>query len=473
MGEQHYLPTQQSEGGQYRLDAELTNYVREVGNRLAAVSDTPLPYEFVVLNNSTPNAWALPGGKIAINRGLLVTLESEAELAAVLGHEIVHAAARHGARSLQRSLLLQGAIALTAIAADGNDYENYIMDAAQLGTHLITQRYGRGAELESDYYGMQYMARAGYDPDAAITLQQKFVKLNQGRSTFWLDGLFASHPPSQQRVQKNHETAAEMKVGQDKSWQVGRDRYRQKIAHLKSRADAYAAYDQAVTLANKKETSAAKNRIEQAISLEPREARFYGFKGNLLYNEQRYASAIFQFEQAISRDHAYYEYFLGRGMTRSRLGNHQQARQDLERSNELLPTAIAANELGNLSLRAGDRSMAKQYYAQASRAGGSVGQIATNKYVKLDITDNPARYFDVSTEEQNGVIYAMVINDSSVPVQSGVMRFSAVINGRERQEHASIGALGPGQVVRISSGWRLADADLVDRLSAQVVSVKP
>ena len=96
IGEQQYEPSQQMQGGEYTLDPELTSYVAGVGQKLAAVSDRQLPYEFVVLNSSVPNAWALPGGKIAVNRGLLTELDSEAELAAVLGHEIVHAAARHG-----------------------------------------------------------------------------------------------------------------------------------------------------------------------------------------------------------------------------------------------------------------------------------------------------------------------------------------------------------------------------------------
>ena len=110
IGEQQYAPSQQMQGGDYTLDPQLTAYVAEVGQSLAAVSDRALPYEFVVLNSSVPNAWALPGGKIAVNRGLLVELQSEAELAAVLGHEIVHAAARHGALAMQRGMLLQGAL---------------------------------------------------------------------------------------------------------------------------------------------------------------------------------------------------------------------------------------------------------------------------------------------------------------------------------------------------------------------------
>src|SRR5690554_2524925 len=91
MGAEQYIPTQQTQGGQFYVDPELTLYIRDVGNKLARVSARPdLPYEFVVLNSSVPNAWALPGGKIAINRGLLTELEDEAQLASVLGHEIVH-----------------------------------------------------------------------------------------------------------------------------------------------------------------------------------------------------------------------------------------------------------------------------------------------------------------------------------------------------------------------------------------------
>ena len=85
-----YAPMRQSQGGDFVLDPELSAYVTQVGNRLAASSRRPgeLEYEFSIINDSVPNAWALPGGKIAINRGLLTALDSEAELAAVLGHEI-------------------------------------------------------------------------------------------------------------------------------------------------------------------------------------------------------------------------------------------------------------------------------------------------------------------------------------------------------------------------------------------------
>ncbi|MEW8690339.1 MAG: M48 family metalloprotease, partial [Candidatus Thiodiazotropha endolucinida] len=161
IGRKNYAPLRQSQGGDYTVDKKLTAYVSEVGQKLAAVSDRKLPYEFKVLNNSVPNAWALPGGKISINRGLLTELGSEAELAAVLGHEITHAAAKHTANSMSRGMLIQGAVMATVIGTQGKDYAQLAQLGAGLGGQLITQKYGRDAERESDYYGMNYMSKAG------------------------------------------------------------------------------------------------------------------------------------------------------------------------------------------------------------------------------------------------------------------------------------------------------------------------
>jgi predicted Zn-dependent protease len=155
IGAQNYSPTRQSQGGDYVLDPELTAYIQSVGNKLAAVSDRKLPYEFNLLNDSVPNAWAMPGGKIAFNRGLLYELNSEAELAAVMGHELVHAAARHGAQGMERGVLLQGAMIAVGIGAQNTDYANLIVGGAQAGAQLVNSKYGRDAESESDLYGMQ------------------------------------------------------------------------------------------------------------------------------------------------------------------------------------------------------------------------------------------------------------------------------------------------------------------------------
>ena len=143
VGNEQYRPGQQLQGGLYILDENLTEYIDTVGQRLANVSDRNLPYEFKILNNSTPNAWALPGGKIAINRGLLTELHNEAELAAVLSHEIVHAAARHGAKNMERGLYLQAAVLATAIITKDEDYTKLAVGGAQVASGLIAQKYSR------------------------------------------------------------------------------------------------------------------------------------------------------------------------------------------------------------------------------------------------------------------------------------------------------------------------------------------
>ena len=156
-----------------------------------------------MLNNSVPNAWALPGGKLAINRGLLIELRNEAELAAVLSHEVVHAAARHGAKQMERAMLMQGALAATALGTQGTAMGDTVVQGASMAAGLVNQKYGRDAEREADYYGTRMLAQAGYDPYAAVTLQETFLKLSEGQDASWVDGLFASHPPSSERVSNN------------------------------------------------------------------------------------------------------------------------------------------------------------------------------------------------------------------------------------------------------------------------------
>ncbi|MEO1574856.1 MAG: M48 family metalloprotease, partial [Pseudomonadota bacterium] len=157
LGQQNYLPARQMQGGDYVIDPELTAYVQDVGVRIARVSDRPnLPYEFVVLNNSVPNAWAMPGGKIAFNRGLLTQMNSEAELAAVMAHEIVHAAARHSAKTIERGTLMQVGLLALQVSQVDNEYGGLVVNSGAVVAQLLSQKFSRTAELEADYYGMRY-----------------------------------------------------------------------------------------------------------------------------------------------------------------------------------------------------------------------------------------------------------------------------------------------------------------------------
>lgn len=460
IGEQQYEPAQQSQGGQYEVDPSVGDYVSRVGQRVAEVSDNPLPYEFVVLNNSVPNAWALPGGKIAINRGLLLELDSEAELAAVLAHEVVHSAARHGAQAVTRGNLLQGAVVLGALASADSQYGQYIVGASQLGAQLINQRYGREAELESDAYGIRYMLEAGYDPRAAVSLQETFVRLSEGQQQDWLSGLFASHPPSQERVEKNRELVQElMPQIQGRDLETGEARYEQAMATLRETAPAYERMDEAQRAINEGELDRAMNLLDESIEAVPEEARFHGLKADILLYQEQYRDAVDVYETALSHDEDYFEYYLGRGLARSRMGRVQPARQDLERSIDLLPTAFAMNELGELALQQGDRQAAMGYFRQAAEGGqGEVAQEAARSFARLDIRENPGRYLRVEAlVGESGQVIIRAANPTSLTLTD--IRLTAVLisNGRGTQTEVSLRSLEAGMSRDLSTNLRIPE----------------
>ncbi|MFZ5761013.1 MAG: M48 family metalloprotease [Thermodesulfobacteriota bacterium] len=415
IGREQYEPGRQMEGGDYRVDPQLNAYVNEVGQKLAGVSDRPLPYEFTVLTNSVPNAWALPGGKIAINRGLLLELNNEAELAAVLSHEIVHSAARHGAQRMERGILMQGALLATAVAvADRGSYGGLAVGGAQLAATLIGQRYSREAELEADYYGMQYMARAGYDPRSAVSLQETFVRLAEGKESNWLNGLFASHPPSRERVEANRRTGQSLPPGGE----IGATRYQEKITYIKKTAPAYKAYEKGVLALKKGDAAAALSLADEAKKIEPREALFHGLRAEALSRQGRYQQALDSCNQALGLNDRFFHFYLQRGQIREKLGDLAGARQDLEQSAKLLPTAESYKKLGDMALAANNRTGAKDYYLKASSSGSQAGKEAAVSFLRLDLPENPGKHLQLRIEEaRDGSLQLRLTNPTSVAIE--------------------------------------------------------
>ncbi|MES9990672.1 MAG: M48 family metalloprotease [Candidatus Thiodiazotropha sp.] len=397
IGRKNYAPLRQSQGGDYTVDKELTAYVSEVGQKLAAVSDRKLPYEFKVLNNSVPNAWALPGGKISINRGLLTELQSEAELAAVLGHEIVHAAAKHTASSMSRGMLIQGAVMATVIGTQGKDYAQLAQVGAGLGAQLVTQKYGRDAERESDLYGMKYMSKAGYDPQGAVDLQRTFVRLSEGKNQNWLSGLFASHPPSQERVDNNVKTAAELPKGGT----TGKQRFKTKTAHIKRTKPAYEAYEEGRVALKKGDLNKARKLANKALKMEPREGHFHALLGDIEEKNKRPANAKQHYNKAIKLNDGFFYYYLKRGLVNEKLNNDDAAKLDLERSVQLLPTASAYNSLGILARARGDLKSAKSYFRKAASKDSAQGKAAYGALMELDLSENPQNYVKLRTGLDN------------------------------------------------------------------------
>jgi beta-barrel assembly-enhancing protease len=470
IGQKQYAPMQQAEGGSYRTDPALTSYVQRVGNRLAAVSDRKLPYEFVVLNNTIPNAWALPGGKIAVNRGLLVQLKSESELAAVLGHEIVHAAARHSAQQMSKGMLAQGGLLAAQVAASDSDYGGLYMAGAGLAAQLALQKYGRDAELEADRYGMDYMKRAGYDVQGAVSLQETFVRVSGDKKSGWFEGLFASHPPSQERVEANRRYAAKLGPGGE----TGTESFAAAMAATLKAKPAYDAYDEGRKALKAKQTDVALARAEEAIRLAPGEGHFYALKGDAYLLQKKLPAASQAYTEAIARNDGFFYYYLQRGLIAERGREDSQARSDLETSVKLLPTGAAYYALGNIATRARDLNAAKQYYAAAASSQGEIGQAAGVALMRLELPQNPGKYIRTQGGlDAQGLLVVAVANPTPVAVSGVAFAVQyADAEGRVREFRRALnGTLPAGQQRQIATGlgpFQRADQFRVTLTSARI-----
>ena len=452
IGTQQYLPSQQMQGGEYLRDAGLSTYVRTIGMRLATVSDRALPYEFVIINSSVPNAWALPGGKIAINRGLLLELNSEAELAAVLAHEIVHAAARHGAQSMQRGMLLEGAIAIASAAAGDGDYSGLAVGAAGLGAQLIHTRHGRGAELESDAYGMRYMSLAGYDPHAAISLQQTFVRLSEGRdSSGWLAGMFASHPPSAERVAANEETAFSL----PSTGTIGGEIYMSATANLRRDAPAYEALDSAREALADGDLVLARREADVALRSIGDEAQVYALLGDIEMAADRPERAVPRYETALSRNGRFFYFHLAKGDAHVALDQVAQAEISYQASLELLPTADAHLGLGRIAEARGSVALAIEHYGQAAESSGQAGADARVALIRLDLPENPERYLSLEDGlDANGQLIVVIGNPTEIEVGEIELTVSYLDAGQVRLARRTLaGTLPAGSRRRYETGF--------------------
>ena len=440
MGQKNYLPARQMQGGDYITDPEVTAYVREVGQKLAAVSDRKLPYEFTVLNNSQINAWAMPGGKLAINRGLLLKMDSEAELASVLGHEIVHAAAKHSAKQMQQAILLQGAVMAATIAIQTQTNNQSTQALGTLGTQmaasLLSAKFGRDDERESDHYGMTYMSRAGYDPYGAVRMQEVLLKESQGRPSDLFSSMLSTHPPSAERVASNRAFAATLPAGKS-----GRNEYHRRLSGLFKAAPAYSAYEEGVKAMKAKDFRKARSFADKAIRIEPREAQFHVLKGAVFEQAHKREAALTEYRKAATMNPGYFEPHLRLGLLLDTMGQKYQARQALEDSVRLLKTAPAMHRLGRYALSDGNTDLARKHLSEAAASNTPVGKTAYADLLRFDLPVNAGAYMDIAMGlNKNSQLLIVVRNKTPFPVNNIVIetrnaygaqrvRLSGVIRG--------------------------------------------
>jgi predicted Zn-dependent protease len=197
----------EKEFGIYKEIPALNAYVERVGQRLVAqCGRRDITYRFTVLDTPVINAFALPGGFVYVTRGILARMNSEDELATVMGHELAHVALRHGAQEISRQTVAQ--LGIQALSIFKPDLANSVGQYAGTALNLAFLGYSRDLEAQADDYGITYAEAAGYNPRGATKMFQMLQSIEQGEPGA-MEKFLASHPPTAQRL-----TYAEGRVGQ-------------------------------------------------------------------------------------------------------------------------------------------------------------------------------------------------------------------------------------------------------------------
>jgi len=369
MGSDAYPSLRQQWGGDYN-DPELQEWISSIGMELAKNSHSPeLPYKFTVTNSSQLNAVCLPGGKIFITRGLLSELENEAQVAAVLGHEVGHATARHAEHSMSRGMVLQAAVFVGSVVLNQrakSRSERLIgqlgLNAAMFGTTIATMKYGRDNEYQADELGVIYMMKSGYDPDGAIEVQQILASKEKTQPTYF-QALMRSHPVSDERVKHITRFVYENEAG----YGINRkgdgkfaERFKQKTAHLMVSTKAFEHYHKANKDFKEGRTGDAVRENNQAIAIDPNEAEFYIQKGDFAVVAKKYDNAENAYNKAKDIDSGYYKVHERLGHLAKLRGRNDDAIAHHEKSIKLNPTA------GNSFIESGYAYLEKKDYDNAT-----------------------------------------------------------------------------------------------------------
>ena len=270
--DQQYSPYQFSADYGTTQDKALSSYIDRTGKNMAGRTHrTHMPYNFHVVNATYVNAYAFPGGTIACTRGILLSLENEAELAALLGHELGHVNARHTAEQMSKGMLTQAVVGgLSAVAgAAGSGYGSLASQLGQFGAGALLASYSRDNERQADALGMEYIVKSGYSSEGMVGLMDLLNSLGKHKPSA-IELMFATHPMSAERYQTVVQSAAG-KYKSAKSQPLYRERYMDNTARLRAQKGAIEEMQKGNKALAQKQYSAAETHYRRALKVAPRD----------------------------------------------------------------------------------------------------------------------------------------------------------------------------------------------------------
>ncbi|MFZ0634317.1 MAG: M48 family metallopeptidase [Candidatus Acidiferrales bacterium] len=195
-------------------DPVVTEYVNRVAQNIVRNSDAQVPFTVKVIDSDVVNAFALPGGFFYINSGLVLRADEESELAGVMAHEIAHVCARHGTRNATKGTIMQMATIPLILLGPGGWAGYGIYEGLNFLIPISYLKFSRDAEREADYLGLQYMYKAGYDPNAFVAFFEK-VEADEKKHPGTIPKLFSTHPPTPDRIEASQKEIATILPSRD------------------------------------------------------------------------------------------------------------------------------------------------------------------------------------------------------------------------------------------------------------------
>lgn len=319
-------------------DAGLHTYISGVGSKLGSVSHRPnMPYSFRVVNGSYINAYAFPGGSIAVTRGLIVELENEAELAGLLGHEIGHVSARHAAEHAGKTMMTQAALMGGALLASAQNASlgDAVYGLGSVGAGALLSHYSRNNERESDALGLGYMTTAGYNPNGMLGLTDVLRSQNKMQPSA-LETMFATHPPSDERYQNTEKSIAKEYTAYG-DLPFHRERFLDNTAALRRLRPTIKELQKGEEQLAKAAYAKSEPRFRSALRMTPNDYAANVLMAKSLMSQEKQHEAQVYLDKAKSIYPKEAQANNLSGINKISLGEYDGAYQDLARYDKLLP----------------------------------------------------------------------------------------------------------------------------------------
>jgi len=336
--DRQYSPVQFSADLCVFQDTALNAYVDQTGKKIAAKTHrTQMLYNFHVVNATYVNAYAFPGGSIAVTRGILLSLDNEAELASLLGHELGHVNARHTAQQMSKGTLTQAIVGglAAAVGTQGKVFGDMAAQLGQVSAGALLASYSRDNEREADALGMEYMVRTGYRPQGMVGLMDILRSLSKHEPSA-IELMFATHPMSDERYRTAVETA-QTKYPADANLPLYRERFMDNTAGLRAQKGAIEELQKGQEEMGKKQFVQADNHFRNALKKAPNDYAALVLMATSQLIQQKYAVGRQYAEMAKKAYPQEAQAYHLSGFAKLQTKQFESAYQDFDQYEKLLP----------------------------------------------------------------------------------------------------------------------------------------